>query len=66
ERLQRKGHALEWADVVSDLDALQEFDVQYQHKHFLLRSEVKGTCGKVMQAMGVALPPTVRQLAQEV
>ena len=66
ERLQRKGHELEWADVVSDLDALQEFDVQYQHKHFLLRSEVKGTCGKVMQAMGVALPPTVRQLAQEV
>jgi hypothetical protein len=66
ERLQRKGHEIEWADVVSDLDALQEFDVQYQHKHFLLRSEVKGTCGKVMQAMGVALPPTVRQLAQEV
>jgi transposase len=65
ERLQRKGHALEWADVVSDLDALQEFDVQYQHKHFLLRSEVKGTCGKVMQAMGVAVPATVRQLAQE-
>ena len=44
ERLQRKGHALEWADVVSDLDALQEFDVQCQHKHFVLRSEVKGTC----------------------
>ncbi len=66
ERLQRKGHELEWADVVSDLDALQEFDVQYQHKHFLLRSEVKGTCGKVIQAMGVALPPTVRQLAQEI
>jgi transposase len=66
DRLQAKGHDFEWADVLSDLAALQEFDVRYQHKHFLLRSEVRGTCGKVMQAAGVALPPTVRQLAQEI
>ncbi len=66
DRLQERGHALEWADVISDLNAFQEFDVQYQNKHFLLRSEVKGTCGKVMQAARVALPATVRQVTQEV
>ena len=62
ERLQAKGYAFEWRDVMTDLDALQEVQVQYQDKSFLLRSETKGTCGKVFQAVGVAVPSTVRSL----
>lgn len=54
---------LEWADVIRDLEALQEINVQYQNKRFLLRTETRGTCGKVFQAVGVALPSTVRQAA---
>src|SRR5512147_694011 len=61
-RLEARGHELEWADVISDLERLQLVEVEQDGKRFLLRSEVQGTCGKVFQATGVAIPPTVRQL----
>jgi hypothetical protein len=60
-RLEERGHDLEWADVISDLDRLQMVEVAQDGKRFLLRSEVQGTCGKVFQAVGVAIPPTVQQ-----
>ena len=63
--LQAKGYAFEWADVIADLDALQQVHVRYQDKHFLLRSETKGSCGKVFQAVGVAVPSTVRPVAEQ-
>ncbi len=59
-RLEQRGHDLEWADVIADLDRLQMVEVEQDGKRFLLRSEVQGTCGKVFQAVGVALPPTVQ------
>jgi transposase len=62
-RLRERGHELEWADVISDLDRLQLVEVEQEGKRFLLRSEAQGTCGKVFQAMGVALPPTVQQVS---
>jgi transposase len=62
DRLEAKGHDLEWADVIRDLDALQETVVEQEGKRFVLRSEARGTCGAVFQAVGVALPPTVRQV----
>jgi transposase len=61
-RLDERGHEFEWADVISDLDRLQMVEVEQDGKRFLLRSEVQGTCGKVFQAVGVALPPTVQQV----
>jgi transposase len=61
-RLDERGHAFEWADVISDLDRLQMVEVEQDGKRFLLRSEVQGTCGKVFQAVGVAMPPTVQQV----
>lgn len=61
-RLAAKGHTLPWQDVINDLDELQEVEIEYQQKRFLLRTEVKGTCGKVFQAAGVGLPPAVQQL----
>jgi Transposase DDE domain len=62
-RLKERGHELEWADVISDLDRLQVVEVEQDGKRFLLRSEAQGTCGKVSQAVGVALPPTVQQVS---
>jgi hypothetical protein len=62
-RLEERGHDLEWADVIQDLDRLQQAEVEQDGKRFLLRSEVQGTCGKVFQTVGVALPPTVQQVA---
>jgi transposase len=59
-RLEQRGWKLEWADVIRDLDRLQEIDVQLGGKGYVLRTEVKGTLGKVFQACGVALPLTLR------
>jgi hypothetical protein len=36
--------------------------VEQDGKRFLLRSDVQGTCGKVFQTVGVAIPPTVQQV----
>jgi transposase len=62
-RLEERGHELEWADVIGDLDRLQMVEVEQDGKRFLLRSEVQGSCGKVFQAVGVAMPPTVQQVS---
>jgi hypothetical protein len=61
-RLQARGHAFEWADVVQDLDRLEITDVEQDGKCFRLRNDAQGTCGRVFQAAGVALPPRVQQL----
>jgi transposase len=62
-RLEERGYELEWADVIQDLDRLQLVEVEQDGKRFLLRSEAQGTCGKVFQTVGAALPPTVQQIA---
>lgn len=60
-RLQAKGRKLEWADVLRDLEQVQQVEVAHQGHRFLLRSELTGTAGRVFQAAGVAAPPTVQQ-----
>jgi transposase len=62
-RLEGRGHDFEWADLICDLDRLQMVEVEQDGKRFLLRSEAQGTCGKVFQTVGVALPPTVQQVS---
>jgi transposase len=59
-RLEDHGRRLEWADVIRDLDLLQEVELEVDGKRYLLRSETKGTAGKVFQACGVALPAVLR------
>jgi hypothetical protein len=61
-RLGARGHEFEWADVIDDLERLQVVEVEQDGKRFLLRSELQGSCGKVFQAVGVAIPPTVQQV----
>mgnify|MGYP000849211148 FL=1 len=61
-RLERAGHHLEWADIKRDLEALQEVTITQQGKSLAVRTECMGSCGKVFQAVGVAVPPTIREL----
>lgn len=64
DRLAIKGHGnLEWAQVLRDLDRLEEIEIEKDDKRFLLRSQTVGTAAKVFKSVGVALPPTVRQVA---
>ncbi len=60
ERLAQRDWKLEWADIVHDLDHLQEIELNFEGKACRLRTEAKGTVGKVFQACGVALPPAAR------
>jgi len=64
-RLDDKECDIEWADVIRDLDRLEEVEIDRDSKRFLLRTETKGSAGKVFQAAGVALPPTVRRLNED-
>ena len=46
--------------------ALHAFDikeVEQDGKRFRLRTQLQGTCSQVFRAVGVAIPPTVQQLA---
>jgi transposase len=60
DRLERKEWKLEWADVVRDLDNLNEMKIAINDKSFVFRGQASGVAGKVFQACGVALPPVLR------
>ena len=60
DRLASKEWKLEWADVIRDLDNLVEMEVAINGKGYVFRGQASGVAGKVFQACGVALPPTLR------
>jgi transposase len=61
-RLEEAGHSFEWADIKQDLKSLQEVVIEDNGKSLALRTECVGTCGKVFQAVGVAIPSTIREI----
>jgi hypothetical protein len=61
ERLAAAGVSAEWADIVRDLDRVEQITVDQHAKRFVLRPQAPGCAGSVFQAVGVALPPLVRQ-----
>ncbi len=62
DRIQEKGWLnMEWQDVINDLDELHEIEETFSGKKFILREECRGVAGKVIQAAGAALPPTIRE-----
>ncbi len=63
DRLEKKGWTLEWADMIRDVEELVETEISVQGKGYVIRSEARGVAGKVAQACGVALPPTLRPCA---
>jgi hypothetical protein len=62
ERLAAAGMSAEWADILRDLDRVEQMTVEQDGKRFLLRPQAPGCAGAVFKAVGVALPPLVRQL----
>ncbi len=65
DRLIQRGDVLEWADIVRDLTGLEEIHVDQDNKRFLLRSQTTSACTKVFQAVGVAIPPTIRSVSTQ-
>ena len=62
QRLTNAGHQFEWSDIKQDLKALKEVEIQEGDTRFAIRSQCKGHCGKIFQAVKVALPPTIKPL----
>jgi transposase len=61
-RLEKAGHCFEWSEIKQDLKALQEIVIEENDKSLAIRSECLGICGKIFQTVGVALPPTIREI----
>ena len=60
DRLVSQGLQFEWSDIKQDLKALQEVVLEENGSMLAVRTECKGTCGKVFKATGVAVPQTIR------
>jgi len=61
-RLEKAGYCFEWANIKQDLKSLQEITIEDRGKTLAVRSECLGVCGKVFHAIGVAIPPTIREV----
>jgi transposase len=62
QRLEANGYRFECSDINEDLKSLQEIVIEDNGKSLAIRGECLGTCGKVFQSVGVAIPPTIREI----
>jgi hypothetical protein len=53
----------EWAELLRDLDRLQDIELTKDGKTMVLRTPVSGSVGPLFKAAGVALPPNMRDAA---
>lgn len=60
DRCRTAGVSVEWADLLRDLDRLQEATIDKDGKQITTRTPVTGQVGRVFQIAGVALPPNTR------
>jgi hypothetical protein len=61
-RMKQANLQWEWAEVTRGLDNLQQVEANFQGKGFLFRSQLQGQASQAIRAVGVALPPTLREL----
>ena len=51
----------EWDDIRRDLNALRQIKLLMNDEEFYLRTELRGVCHDVFQAVGVAIPPRIKK-----
>ena len=64
DRIAELGRPGSWPEILADLDSLTETEVEQDGKRFILRSAPRPTAGLALRAVGIALPQTVRQVAE--
>ncbi|MCP4309581.1 MAG: transposase, partial [bacterium] len=62
DRIAALGDKASWGDVIGELDALDETEIEQDGKRFLIRAQPTPAASRALRATGVALPPTVRQI----
>ena len=62
ERCSKAAFRPEWADVLRDLDRLQEIEIDKDGRQITLRTPATGVIGPLFKAARVALPANVREL----
>jgi transposase len=60
KRLKTHDYKLEWDSICQDLEDLSEVAVREGEQWYNLRTALQGVAGKVLQAVGVAVPPSVK------
>ena len=61
-RLEASGENLEWFQVKQDLKSLKEITIEESDSKIKLRTQARGSCHAIFQAVGMALPPTIRKI----
>jgi transposase len=64
DRIADLGKPGSWPEILADLNSLTETEVEQDGKRFTLRSAPRPAASLAVRAVGVALPPTVRQLGE--
>jgi hypothetical protein len=57
------GRSGSWPGVVTDLNSPNETEIELDGKRFVVRSVPRPTASLALRATGVAMPPTVREVA---
>jgi transposase len=60
QRLKAHDYKFEWDAIRRDLESLSEVTVREGEQWYNLRTALQGVTGKVLQAVGVAVPPAVK------
>jgi Transposase DDE domain len=61
ERCRTAAFRPEWADVLRDLDRLQEIEIDKDGRRITLRTPATGVVGPLFKAARIALPPNIRE-----
>jgi transposase len=64
DRIADLGKMGSWPEILADLNSLTETEVEQDNKRFMLRSVPRPAASLALRAVGVALPPTVSQVAE--
>ena len=62
ERLEQARLPASWNDVVRDLRAVTDTEIEQDHKRLAVRSRMTETATGVFRALGLRIPPVIRQL----
>ena len=61
-RMAEAGITAEWADILRDLNALTEVEIDNGGKRFAVRSRARGATVAILRCVGARLPLTIRRI----